>query len=99
MQESGALSFLADASHVTYHGVMSEDERPSSHVRAFDLLAAADRQDYEDLINGESNLGEVRMKSQNDFPMGGESTAVMRIVDFTTKPEVKLPFSYVPPIC
>ena len=78
---------------------MLDEERSSNHVRAFDLLTATDRQEYEDLINGESNLGTVRVKSQNDFPMGGESTAVMRIVDFTTKPEVKLPFSYDPPVC
>ena len=78
---------------------MTTAEKPASHVRAFDLLTAADREDYEELINGESNLGEIRVKSQNDFPIGGESSAIMRVVDFTTKPEIRLPFSYEPPVC
>ncbi len=74
------------------------DAKPVHHVRSFDLLTSADREDYEDLVNGET-LGDIRIKSQCDFPIGGESSAVMRIVDFTTKRPEPVPFDYAPPIC
>lgn len=72
-------------------------DRPSKHVRTFDLTVSTDREDYEDLIAGESEYGVVRVLGQTDFPMGGTG-AIMRVVDFSAAPK-KPEFSYDAPIC
>jgi hypothetical protein len=88
--------------------------KPVRHVESFDLLDGNDRRAYEELVNGKSKHGPVQIKGSNDFPVvgggsgggvddDGQTTrpgpAIMRVIDFTTKPIDPVPFTYYQPIC
>ena len=109
-----ALPFCHQRFTLSGMDLSPDASKPVRHVESFDLLDGKDRRAYEELVNGTSPYGPVQIKGSNDFPVvgggsgggvddDGQTTrpgpAIMRVLDFTTKPVEQLPFTYHQPIC
>jgi hypothetical protein len=78
--------------------IFMSSQRPTKHVRTFDLTVSSDRSDYEDLLAGEdATYGDIHVLHEADFAFGATG-AIMRVVDFTSKGEVPAPI-YSAPVC